>query len=86
MKALRKYKKITGRHDLTVGIWDNCMEIIESNGRRIRVRYHYVHWCNNTGSLAERVVYLERAKGRQVLRRYRRARINGDCIYLSDLV
>lgn len=91
MKALRKYREITGRHDLKVGIWDNCMEVIETNGKRIRVRYDYVKWQNNSGSLTERVVYLDRTRGRKVLHAYRQGKINelkgiGCGYWLSELV
>jgi hypothetical protein len=92
MKATRNYRTITGHFDLQVGIWNNCEEKIESNGRRFRIRYDYVKWENNSGCLATRTIFLDRAAGRKLLRQYRnikrfdlKGEYSGVC-WLSDLV
>lgn len=69
------YRTIT-RQSYSTGIWDNCSATIETNGKRFRVRYDYVRWANDSGSLTEKTVYLERAEGRKLLRQYRTAVIN----------
>lgn len=78
-----KYRTITGIYDYDYGIYQGGEAILQSNGRRFRVRYDGVLWHGNTGGHHTFTRYLDREAGRKLLREFREAHIEWDlkCTY-----
>lgn len=72
----KKYQTIVSAGPYQAGIYERCFARAETNGRRFRVRVDGTRWQGNTGGFHEFRVYLERAEGRALLRRYRQAVID----------